>query len=527
MPYFPPEPVEDNITDGHTTIAPSGNAVFDGLALKPTLENVQDDLGGTVGGDGFIKTGDSHLTVNYSDATPSLTLTVIPTVCHNPTGVEFGNTNQSYDVTGNTWVSAVAGGALGGIPDDTSAGNHLSDCLTAITTSRDNLYLNVRESAGAASATNPSTTQFLFSGISHFNVINTRSFYTGLVSHNYNIQLWNYNTSAWDTYATFSGETDYVARTIEVFNPALYISAGVVKLQFIHTSTGNTGHEIHYDYIALCDGGGGSGGASIASAVAYTPTGDIAATNVQAAINELDSEKVAANVAITGATKTKITYDAKGLVTAGADATTADIADSSNKRYVTDANLTVIGNTSGTNTGDAATPAETTTTIGALINGATAKTTPVDADYVGLMDSAASNILKKLSWANIKATIKASTTLSITIALSDEITAITTGTAKVSWRAPFAMTLVAIPRASLTTASSSGNPTVDINEAGTTVLGANKLSIDANELTSVTAATATTLADTAIADDALITFDIDTAGTGAKGLKVTLYYTVP
>ena len=66
---------------------------------------------------------------------------------------------------------------------------------------------------------------------------------------------------------------------------------------------------------------------------------------------QLDS-KVDENAAITGATKTKITYDAKGLVTAGADATTADIADSSNKRYVTDAQATVIGNTSGTNTGD-------------------------------------------------------------------------------------------------------------------------------------------------------------------------------
>lgn len=58
------------------------------------------------------------------------------------------------------------------------------------------------------------------------------------------------------------------------------------------------------------------------------------------------------NSAITGATKTKITYDAKGLVTAGTDATTADIADTSNKRYVTDANLVVLGNTSNTNTGD-------------------------------------------------------------------------------------------------------------------------------------------------------------------------------
>jgi hypothetical protein len=65
-----------------------------------------------------------------------------------------------------------------------------------------------------------------------------------------------------------------------------------------------------------------------------------------------DVGAVATNSAITGATKTKITYDAKGLVTSGTDATTADIADSSNKRYVTDANLTVIGNTSNTNTGD-------------------------------------------------------------------------------------------------------------------------------------------------------------------------------
>jgi len=69
---------------------------------------------------------------------------------------------------------------------------------------------------------------------------------------------------------------------------------------------------------------------------------------------QLDS-KVDENAPITGATKTKITYDAKGLVTAGADATTADIADSLNKRYVTDAQATVIGNTSGTNTGDNAT----------------------------------------------------------------------------------------------------------------------------------------------------------------------------
>lgn len=70
------------------------------------------------------------------------------------------------------------------------------------------------------------------------------------------------------------------------------------------------------------------------------------------AVKDVTDARVVANAAIVGATKTKVTYDTKGLITSGADATTADIADSSNKRYVTDANLTVIGNTSGTNTGD-------------------------------------------------------------------------------------------------------------------------------------------------------------------------------
>ncbi len=106
------------------------------------------------------------------------------------------------------------------------------------------------------------------------------------------------------------------------------------------------------------------------------------------------------------------------------------------------------------------------------------------------------------------------------IAVGDETTAITTGTAKVTFRMPWAMTLSAV-RASLTTASSSGNPTVDINEGGTSILST-KLTIDSGEKTSTTAATPAVISDTALADDAEITIDIDTAGTGAAGLKVTL-----
>jgi len=91
-------------------------------------------------------------------------------------------------------------------------------------------------------------------------------------------------------------------------------------------------------------------GPSAAGAVSWGAiTGTLAS---QTDLNTALGTKVTGNTAITGATKTKITYDSKGLVTVGADATTADIAASTNKNYVTDAQQTVITNTSGTNTGD-------------------------------------------------------------------------------------------------------------------------------------------------------------------------------
>jgi hypothetical protein len=111
---------------------------------------------------------------------------------------------------------------------------------------------------------------------------------------------------------------------------------------------------------------------------------------------------------------------------------------------------------------------------------------------------------------------------SIMVAVTDEVTNIGTGTALVSFRMPYALTLTAV-RASLVTAQASGNIfTVDINEAGTTILST-KLTIDNTETTSVTAVTPPVISDTALADDALITVDVDQIGDGsAIGLKITL-----
>lgn len=111
---------------------------------------------------------------------------------------------------------------------------------------------------------------------------------------------------------------------------------------------------------------------------------------------------------------------------------------------------------------------------------------------------------------------------SIIIACSDENTALTTGTAKVTFRMPYNMTLQGI-KASLTTAQTGGSLlTVDVNKAGVSLL-TTRVTIDNGETTSATAATAPVLLTTALYTDDVITIDIDTVGDGtAKGLKVYL-----
>ena len=113
------------------------------------------------------------------------------------------------------------------------------------------------------------------------------------------------------------------------------------------------------------------------------------------------------------------------------------------------------------------------------------------------------------------------------VAATDESTALTTGTAKVSWRMPYAFTLTA--GAGGLTASCNQAPTgailtVDVNEAGTTIMNnVNKLQIAIGSTTSV-GGVAPVLTDVALAANALMTIDIDQIGSsnGGTGLKVTL-----
>jgi microcystin-dependent protein len=114
-------------------------------------------------------------------------------------------------------------------------------------------------------------------------------------------------------------------------------------------------------------------------------------------------------------------------------------------------------------------------------------------------------------------------TVTLELVGSGSLPASQTGAA--SFRMPYGALLTEV-RAGLNSGSNATSAiSIDINEAGTSVLST-PLTIDAGESSSTTAATAAVISDPDIADDALITIDIDSADTGDTGpLTVTLYFT--
>lgn len=110
----------------------------------------------------------------------------------------------------------------------------------------------------------------------------------------------------------------------------------------------------------------------------------------------------------------------------------------------------------------------------------------------------------------------------LVISISDETTALTTGTAKTTFRMPYAFYLTDL-KASVTTAPTGSTLTIDVNEGGTTILST-KLTIDATEKTSTTAATAVVISDPDLADDAEITIDLDAIGSTVAGAGAKVYF---
>jgi hypothetical protein len=107
------------------------------------------------------------------------------------------------------------------------------------------------------------------------------------------------------------------------------------------------------------------------------------------------------------------------------------------------------------------------------------------------------------------------------VACSDESTNLTTTTSAVTFRVPFDMYLNSV-RASVNQAPVGSTIIVDVKQSGTSIFST-KLSIDANEETSTTAATPAVISNPNLTDDSKIIVSIDQVGSTnpGKGLKLT------
>jgi hypothetical protein len=116
--------------------------------------------------------------------------------------------------------------------------------------------------------------------------------------------------------------------------------------------------------------------------------------------------------------------------------------------------------------------------------------------------------------------------MEIGAAVSDETTALTTGTAKTTFRAPYAFTMTEV-MSNVNTAPTGSAIIVDINKTGPSgpyTMLSTKLSIDATTKTSVDSGTPAVISVSAVARDDEITIDIDQVGStiAGAGLKIWL-----
>ena len=174
-------------------------------------------------------------------------------------------------------------------------------------------------------------------------------------------------------------------------------------------------------------------------------------------------------------------------------------------------NLT--GTASSLTSGSVTTNANLTGDVTSSGNATTIASGAVD---IAMLSATGSSITTKfLRGDNTWQTISSTPTESFIVSASDELTSLTTGTAKTTFRMPYAFTLTAV-KVSLTNASTGGTPTIDINENGTSILSS-PVAISVGQKT----ATAS-VSDTSLANLAEMTVDIDVAGANASGLKVYL-----
>jgi hypothetical protein len=140
-----------------------------------------------------------------------------------------------YNVTSNATLSGTE-----------DAGN-----ISSFLVPNDGNSWNVSEASGSAPVLRISLN---FTSVIDFNTVLLYEKYIGGGGHEIYVELWNYNTNAFDKMAEITDMVDFDFLNIPVYASTSYISGGLVQLRFDHQQNGNTGHDFFIDYAVLIDG---------------------------------------------------------------------------------------------------------------------------------------------------------------------------------------------------------------------------------------------------------------------------------
>lgn len=131
----------------------------------------------------------------------------------------------------------------------------------------DGLSYNVTESAGAT----PVLDVYInYSGVTDFNEWIVREYYLGSSSHNMIFDIYDYDSSSWETYYTIVGQAGFTWVTIPIFDATEHISGGLVQTRIIHQETGVSSHRFRIDVSWLIDGVGISASTNLAGYAKYS-----------------------------------------------------------------------------------------------------------------------------------------------------------------------------------------------------------------------------------------------------------------
>jgi hypothetical protein len=105
------------------------------------------------------------------------------------------------------------------------------------------------------SATPGFDVEFIFSSVDKYpTIVVTRWLYSGSATHDVTWDIWNYNSSAWDTLRSFQDSRTFEA-SMTMYIPrnsnGNYVSSGAAKVRVYHRSAGNAAHNIKVDYVGL------------------------------------------------------------------------------------------------------------------------------------------------------------------------------------------------------------------------------------------------------------------------------------